>query len=57
MFVQPNDQRLPTAIQSCAGLTTLRADIAKGISDMQARRIGPVDIASIKAAGSGVDPI
>ena len=51
MFEKPSDQRLPTAIESYAELTTLRKDIAKGISDVQAGRIGTVDIASIKAAG------
>ena len=51
MFKKPDDQRLPTAIESCAELTTLRADLAKGISDVQAGRVSTVDIASIKAEG------
>ena len=51
MFEKPNDQPLPAATESCAELTTLRADVAKGISDVQAGRVGTVDIASIKAAG------
>ena len=57
MFEQPNDQRLPTAIQSCAILTTLRKNIAKGISDVQAGRVETVDIASIKAAGKAMSEI
>ena len=51
MFKKPDDQRLPTAIESYAELTTLRADLAKGISDVQAGRVSTVDIASIKAEG------
>ena len=34
-----------------ANLAALRADIAKGVSDVQAGRVGPVSMASIKAAG------
>ena len=51
MFKKPDYQRLPTAIESYAKLTTLRADIAMGISDVQAGRVSTVDIASIKAEG------
>ena len=54
MLEKPNGQRLPTGVQRYAELTTLRADLAKGISDVQAGKVGTVDIASIKAAGRAV---
>ena len=34
-----------------ANLATLRADIAKGVADVQAGRVGELNIASIKAEG------
>ena len=34
-----------------ADLAALRADIAKGMSDVQAGRVGAVSMASIKATG------
>ena len=51
MLEKLDDQQLQTAIESYAELTTLRAVLAKGISDVQAGRVDTVDIASIKAAG------
>lgn len=32
-------------------LAALRADIAQGVADMQAGKVGPVDMADIKAEG------
>ena len=51
MFDRQSDPRLATALDGSAELTTFRADIAKGMSDVQAGRVGAVSMASIKAAG------
>ena len=51
MFDRQSDPRLATALDGSAELTTFRADIAKGMSDVQAGRVTAADMASIKAAG------
>ena len=45
--------RLFEAYQSlqAANLAQLQSDLAKGLADVQAGRVGPVDMAAIKAQG------
>ena len=51
MLKRQSDSQPTTALCGSADLAALRADIAKGMSDVQAGRVGAVSMASIKATG------
>ena len=51
MLERQSSPQLTTAVYGSADLAALRAEIAKGISDVQAGRVRAVDMESIKATG------
>ena len=51
MLERQSSPQRTTAVCGSADLAALRADIAKGMSDVQAGRVSAVSMASIKAAG------
>ena len=51
MLERLGDRRFAAGLYGSADLAALRADIANGMSDVQAGWVGTVSMASIKAAG------
>lgn len=54
MFEKPRNTRLADDFSGFADLAALRADIAKGVSDIKEGRVSALNVASIKAAGRAI---